>query len=153
MPTRMSSIDMNNLKEELKKKGYKLTPQRRSILDTIIDNEGTHLTVEEIYDKVKKPCPEIGLATVYRTIVLLEEMGIVYKLDLDDGCSRYELVHEDELHRHHHLICTECGKVIEVEGDLLEDLEKKIEGQYNFKIQDHSVKFFGICHNCKSKEK
>ena len=66
-----------------------------------------------------------------------------------DRCSRYELVHEDELHRHHHLICTKCGKVIEVEGDLLENLEAKIEKQYNFKINDHSVKFFGICENCK----
>ncbi|GAA0683799.1 MULTISPECIES: Fur family transcriptional regulator [Clostridium] len=144
-----SLVNINKLKEDLKNKGYKLTPQRRSIVDTIIENEGSHLTVEEIYDKVKIQCPEIGLATVYRTVMLLEEMGIVYKLDLDDGCSRYELVHEDELHRHHHLICTKCGKVIEVEGDLLENLEAKIEKQYNFKINDHSVKFFGICENCK----
>lgn len=144
-----SLIDMGKLKEDLKAKGYKLTPQRRSIVDTIIDNEGSHLTVEEIYDKVKKQCPEIGLATVYRTIVLLEELGIVYKIDLNDGCSRYELVHEGELHRHHHLICNKCGRVIEVQGDLLEDLESKIEDQYNFKIKDHSVKFFGLCDKCR----
>ena len=70
-------VDMNALKEELKKKGYKLTPQRRSIVDTIIENEGQHLTAEEIYDKVKKDCPEIGLATVYRTILVLEELGVI----------------------------------------------------------------------------
>ncbi|MEW8955208.1 Fur family transcriptional regulator [Clostridium sp.] len=145
---KLSTSEINGLKEDLKKKGYKLTPQRRAIVDTIIDNEGKHLTVEEIYDEVKKDCPEIGLATVYRTIVLLEELGIVYKLDLNDGCSRYELVHKDELHRHHHLICTKCGKVIEVEGDLLDNLEEKIEVQYKFKIKDHSVKFFGICEEC-----
>ncbi|WP_027634111.1 Fur family transcriptional regulator [Clostridium hydrogeniformans] len=145
---KLSTSEINGLKEDLKKKGYKLTPQRRAIVDTIIDNESKHLTVEEIYDKVKKDCPEIGLATVYRTIVLLEELGIVYKLDLNDGCSRYELVHKDELHRHHHLICTKCGKVIEVEGDLLDNLEYKIESQYKFKIKDHSVKFFGICEEC-----
>ncbi|SFA77599.1 Fur family transcriptional regulator [Clostridium frigidicarnis] len=144
----LTITEMNNLKEELKKKGYKLTPQRRAIVDTIIENEGKHLTVEEIYDEVKKDCPEIGLATVYRTILLLEELQIVYKLDLNDGCSRYEMVHKDEIHRHHHLICTKCGSVIEVEGDLLENLEVKIEKQYNFKIKDHSVKFFGICQNC-----
>ena len=63
------SIDYNVLKEELKKKGYKLTPQRRAIVDTIIDSEGKHLTAEEIYDEVKKSCPEIGLATIYRTIL------------------------------------------------------------------------------------
>ena len=145
---RLSAEEISKLKENLKEKGYKLTPQRRAIVDTIICNEGSHLTVEEIYDQVKKDCPEIGLATVYRTILLLEEMGIVYKLDLNDGCSRYELVHEDETHRHHHLICTKCGKVIEVEGDLLETLEDEIEKKYSFKIEDHSVKFFGLCNEC-----
>ena len=63
------NIDIEALKESLKQKGYKLTPQRRSILDIIIEKEGMHLTVEEIYDEVKKVCPEIGLATVYRTVL------------------------------------------------------------------------------------
>ena len=63
------TIDYVVLKEDLKKKGYKLTPQRRAIVDTIVLNEGKHLTAEEIYDEVKKDCPEIGLATVYRTIL------------------------------------------------------------------------------------
>ena len=141
-------IDMNALKEDLKKKGYKLTPQRRSIVDTIIDNEGNHLTAEEIYDKVKKSCPEIGLATVYRTILLLEELDVISRLDLNDGCSRYEILHSNETHRHHHLICNACHKVSEVQDDLLEDLETSIEKQYRFKILDHSVKFYGICDEC-----
>ena len=144
-------IDMNALKEDLKKKGYKLTPQRRSIVDTIIDNEGQHLTAEEIYDKVKKNCPEIGLATVYRTILLLEELGVISRLDLNDGCSRYEIVHSNETHRHHHLICNTCHKVSEVQDDLLEELEIGIEKQYKFKILDHSVKFYGICDECQKK--
>lgn len=144
-------IDMNALKEDLKKKGYKLTPQRRSIVDTIIDNEGKHLTAEEIYDKVKVSCPEIGLATVYRTILLLEELGVISRLDLNDGCSRYEIVHSNETHRHHHLICNNCHKVSEVQDDLLEELEADIEKQYKFKILDHSVKFYGICDECQRK--
>ncbi len=144
----MSKGKIENLKLILREKGYKLTPQRRSILDEIIKNEGSHLTTEEIYDLVKVNCPEIGLATVYRTVQLLEEMGVLYKLDLDDGCSRYELCDEDESHQHHHLICQNCGKVIEVEGDLLEELEQGIEKKYNFKIKNHSLKFYGICDNC-----
>ena len=144
-------IDMNALKEDLKKKGYKLTPQRRSIVDTIIDNEGKHLTAEEIYDKVKISCPEIGLATVYRTILLLEELGVISRLDLNDGCSRYEIVHSNETHRHHHLICNNCHKVSEVQDDLLEELEADIEKQYKFKVLDHSVKFYGICDECQKK--
>ncbi|MBP1888606.1 Fur family ferric uptake transcriptional regulator [Clostridium moniliforme] len=147
------SVDMQELKEDLKKKGYKLTPQRRAIVDTIIKNEGRHLTAEEIYDEVKKDCPEIGLATVYRTVLLLEEVKLLSRLDLSDGCSRYEIIHKDEEHRHHHLICNQCNKVIEVEEDLLEALEKRIETKYKFKIQDHSVKFFGICNECSEKEK
>ena len=122
-----NSININELKENLKEKGYKLTPQRRAILDIIIDKEGQHLTAEEIYDEVKKICPDIGLATVYRTVLLLEEVGVIYKLDLNDGCSRYELVHSDEEHRHHHLVCNKCKNVFEVQDDLLEELEERIE--------------------------
>ena len=97
-------------------------------------------------------CPEIGLATVYRTVLLFEELNVIYKLDLNDGCSRYELVHEDEEHRHHHLICNDCKKVIEVQDDLLEELEERIRNTYGFDILDHSVKFFGICSECKNKK-
>ncbi|WP_294350894.1 Fur family transcriptional regulator [uncultured Clostridium sp.] len=144
-------IDYDVLKEELKKEGYKLTPQRRAIVDTIVDNEGKHLTAEEIYDEVKKVCPEIGLATVYRTILLLEKVGVVSRLYLNDGCSRYELVHSDETHRHHHLICEVCNKIIEVEDDLLDNLEGSIEKDYGFKILDHVVKFYGVCSDCQKK--
>lgn len=144
----LSHDDINKLKNNLKEKGYKLTPQRRAIVDMIIRNEGNHLTTEELYDLVRKECPEIGLATVYRTMQLLEELGVICKLDLNDGCSRYELIHEEENHQHHHLICTNCGKVIEVEGDLLEVLEHNIEEKYNFVIKNHSVKFYGLCNNC-----
>lgn len=150
--SKMRADEISKLKENLKSQGYKLTPQRRAILDTIVENEGKHLTAEEIYDLVKEDCPEIGLATVYRTIVLLEEMGVVCRLDLGDNCSRYELVHEEENHQHHHLICTQCSKVIEVEGDLLEALEQSIEEKYKFTIQNHSVRFFGICNECANKK-
>lgn len=147
----LSEEEINSLKEDFKKKGYKLTPQRRAIVNSIIKNEGKHLTAEEIYDEVKTDCPEIGLATVYRTILLLEDLGIIYKLDLDDGCARFELAHEGETHRHHHLVCNVCGGVIEVEDDLLDEIEQKIQNSYNFAITDHSVKFFGICDKCKDK--
>jgi Fur family ferric uptake transcriptional regulator len=146
----LSPSEIEKLKNDLKQKGYKLTPQRRAIVDIIIKNEGNHLTTEEIYDLVKVECPEIGLATVYRTVQLLEEMRVICKLDLSDGCNRYELVRQDENHQHHHLICNSCGRVIEVQGDLLETLEHDIETKYDFEIKNHSVKFFGICNDCKS---
>ncbi|MGG7164407.1 Fur family transcriptional regulator [Clostridium ihumii] len=144
----MSHEKIEELKDELKEKGYKLTPQRRAILNGIINSEGEHLTAEELYDLVKADCPEIGLATVYRTVQLLEELGVICRLDLDDGISRYELSQGDDNHNHHHLICTKCNKVIEVQGDLLEEIEKVIEEKYKFKIENHSLKFYGFCDEC-----
>lgn len=137
------------LREKLKEKGYKLTPQRRSILDIILETEGNHLSAEEIYELVKNKCPDIGLATVYRTMQMFDEVGLVYKHNFDDGRSRYELNHHNEDHQHHHLLCVGCGKVIEVEGDLLEQLEGNIEKKYNFKVNNHNVKFFGYCESCR----
>ncbi|SNR85103.1 Fur family transcriptional regulator, ferric uptake regulator [Anaerovirgula multivorans] len=140
---------METLKDRLKEKGYKLTPQRRATLDTIMDNQGKHLNTEEIYGLVKEKCPEIGLATVYRTLQLLEEMQVISRINLDDGCSRYEFnTHEDD-HQHHHLICQSCGSITEVEIDLLEHLEEEIEKNHDFHINDHKVKFFGICSKCR----
>lgn len=141
-------VDVGQFKRQLKDKGYKLTPQRRAVLDIIIENEGKHLSTEEIYDLVKKDCPEIGLATVYRTLQLLEEMNLIFKLNFSDGKNRYELSHAEEDHHHHHLICVKCGKITEVEGDLLEILEKEVEKKYNFKITNHLLKFFGYCDKC-----
>ena len=138
------------LREKLKEKGYKLTPQRRSILDIILETEGKHLSAEEIYELVKDKCPDIGLATVYRTMQIFDEVGLVYKHNFDDGRSRYELNHHNQDHQHHHLICVGCNKLIEVEEDLLEQLEDSIEKKYNFKINNHNVKFFGYCEKCRN---
>lgn len=146
----METMDM--LKDRLKEKGSKLTPQRRATLNVIIENKGEHLNTEEIYELVRKDCPEIGLATVYRTLQLLEEMEIISRINLDDGCSRYEIKTDDEDHQHHHLICQKCNKIIEVKIDLLDNLEKEIEKEYDFDIKDHKLKFFGLCSECKAKK-
>lgn len=147
----LSNEETDKLKQKLKIEGYKLTPQRRAVLDVIVENEGKHLSTEEIYDIVKSSCPEIGLATVYRTLQLLEKMGTVCRVNFDDGCNRYELVHNHHDHQHHHLICKDCGSVEEVEVDLLENLEGEIEKKYSFKITNHNVKFFGYCNKCRNK--
>lgn len=137
-----------NFKEQLKERGYKLTSQRQAVLDVILNHEGQHLSTEEIYDLVKETSPDIGLATVYRTLLLLDRMELVYKLDLDDGCSRYEINRHNEDHRHHHLICTKCGMVSEVQEDLLDSLEEQILRENNFIVKDHRVKFYGYCKKC-----
>ncbi len=140
--------EFDYIKDRLKEKGFKLTPQRRSVLSTILESEGKHLSVEEIYDLVKQNCPEIGLATVYRTMQVLDELKLVYKHNFDDGRIRYEITPNED-HQHHHLVCKKCGSVIEVEEDLLEQLETEVERKYNFSVTDHNVKFFGYCSKCK----
>lgn len=141
-------INIDTVKEKFKDEGYKLTTQRRAILNVIVDNHDKHLSSEEIYDIVKTKYPEIGIATVYRTLQLLEKLNIIYRLNFDDGCNRYELNYNSGNHHHHHLICLKCGKVMEVKLDLLENLENEIENENNFKIVDHNVKFFGYCVDC-----
>ncbi|MDF2878877.1 MAG: transcriptional repressor [Clostridia bacterium] len=138
-------------KERLKAKGCKLTMQRRSVLDVLVAHAEEHLSTEEIYERVKKNYPEIGLATVYRTVQLFEDMGIIDRLNFDDGCSRFELTSSDTVHHHHHLICENCNKVFEVENDLLEEIESEIEQKYHFKIHDHNLMFYGHCEQCREK--
>lgn len=145
----MDKTCLDEIKQQLKQKGYKLTTQRRIILDSIIDNQDKHLSIEEIYNIVKEKMPEIGLATVYRTIMLLNDLKVLNKIDLDDGCSRFELSSDEKAHNHHHLICIKCGKVEEAEDDLLEALENQIEEKNGFKVINHIVKFYGICKDCK----
>ena len=143
------SNTMENLKTKLKESGLKITPQRRAIINILLDNENRHLSSEEIYDLVRENCPEIGLATVYRTMQLLDEIWVISKLNLDDGCIRYEIdLNKSECHNHHHLICKTCGKIIEVEDDLMDSVEKEIQSAYKFKILDHDVKFYGLCEDC-----
>ncbi|WP_236913278.1 Fur family transcriptional regulator [Clostridium sp. Cult1] len=141
-------INMEEMKERFKEEGYKLTTQRRAILDAIIENHEKHLNPEEVYDIVKINYPEIGIATVYRTLQLLEKLNIIYRVNFDDGYNRYELNCDSDNHHHHHLICLRCGKVMEVKLDLLENLENEIEIENSFKIVDHNVKFFGYCADC-----
>lgn len=146
------SVSSEDFKRMLKEKGFKLTTQRRTVLDVLQNNEGNHLTAEEIYEIVREKCPEIGLATVYRTIQLLHELKLIDKLNLDDGFIRYEIgkfSNDNHHHHHHHLICENCGKVIEVEDDLMESIEEGFEEKYGFTVTDHKVKFYGICKDCK----
>lgn len=138
----------DDLRARLKEKGYKLTVQRKAIIGVFLENQSSHLSPEEIYDNVRNDYPDIGLATVYRTLQLLEELDIVYKVNFDDGCSRYELNLDSGDHQHHHLICLECGKVKEVKLDLLENLEAEIGKEGEFRVVDHNVKFFGYCKDC-----
>ncbi|HBD64055.1 MAG TPA: transcriptional repressor [Clostridiales bacterium] len=138
----------------LEDKGYKSTTQRILVYDILAENKDKHLSTEEIYELIKHKNPKMGIATIYRTLQLFEETGLVYKHNFDDGCSRYEILspNSNEIHQHHHLVCKKCGEIIEVKEDLMNSLEEIIEKQYNFEILNHVVKFTGICSQCRNKE-
>lgn len=145
----------NLLKEKLKENGLKVTRQRLMVLSVLEQNSGMHMTAEDVYEMVAQECPEIGLATVYRTLQLLWEIQLVDRINLNDGCVRYEIGHlikGDAKHSHHHLICRECGRVIPFDDDLLDDLEHHIEKATGFYVLDHELKFYGLCRECRGKK-
>ncbi len=139
---------LKKIENDLKEKGFKLTLQRQKILDVIIKNQHKHLTTEEIYMIIGKEYPEIGLATVYRTMQLLEQNNIVCKFDFDEDGIRYEFMEPDNEHQHPHFICKECGKVYPIKDVMLDLVKNQIVKKYSFKIIDYSLKFYGICLNC-----
>ncbi|CAM2765800.1 Fur family transcriptional regulator [Salinicoccus roseus] len=143
---------IQRIKEALQGAHYKLTPQREVTVRVLLENERDHLSAEDVFLKVKDKYPEIGLATVYRTLELLSELKILDKINFGDGVSRYDLRKEGAKHFHHHLVCMECGAVEEIEEDLLEDVEKIVEKDHNFKVTDHRLTFHGICGDCQSKK-
>lgn len=139
---------IDRIKKQLHAQSYKLTPQRAATVKVLLEREEDHLSAEEIYLLVKEKAPEIGLATVYRTLELLSELKIVDKINFGDGVSRYDLRKEGAEHFHHHLVCIECGSVEEIVEDLLEDVEKIIENDWGFQVKDHRLTFHGLCKQC-----
>ncbi|SHN20485.1 Fur family transcriptional regulator [Gracilibacillus kekensis] len=142
---------LDRVKKELHAQGYKLTPQREATVRVLLEREEDHLSAEDVYLLVKDKAPEIGLATVYRTLELLTEIKIVDKINFGDGVSRYDLRKEGAKHFHHHLVCTECGSVEEIMDDLLEDVETIVQTDWGFLVKDHRLTFHGICQKCQDR--
>ena len=146
--------DREQVKRILKENGLKVTRQRLVVLEAISSCPEEHLSADEIFALVKVDCPEIGLATVYRTIQLLSELHLIDRINFDDGYVRYEMgsaFDREQKHHHHHLICSNCGKVISFQDDLLEELEEKIARTTGFEVVDHEVKLYGHCKDCRRK--
>ena len=150
-------MNENLFKRMLKEKGLKVTRQRMLVLELMAAHPGEHLTAEEIRDLVKEQYPEIGLATVYRTLQVLVDLKLIDRISFDDGFARYELGklpgEEDAGHRHHHhhAICLGCGMVFPFEEDMLDNLEQSLLERLGFAVTDHEVKLFGYCRSCRAK--
>ncbi|MBN1823004.1 MAG: transcriptional repressor [Endomicrobiales bacterium] len=138
--------------------GYKITAGRDAIIE-VLSKADKHLSAEDIYLKVHSVYPGVGLTTVYRTLEILVNVGLVYKFDFGDGRARYELSQDEEGEdHHHHLICKKCNRVIdysdfiEEEAELLNKTEKGLSKKYNFEITGHLIQFYGLCEKCANRK-
>ncbi len=141
---------LENFKKLLKQNKLKYTTQRELILKIIYDNSG-HFTPEDIYNLIKENHPDIklGIATIYRTLTLLEDANIVSSISFGTQGKKYEF----GLKEHHdHLVCLECGGIEEFFDDTIEKQQEIIAKKFNFKMTNHIMKITGICKACQKKQ-
>ena len=142
----MDSKEIDILEDYISDNNLKITKQRRIVLKSFLECKN-HISVEELYNLVLKTEPKIGLATVYRTLALLTKSGLALEMDFGDGQKRYESSYKS-LH-HDHMVCTECGKILEFNHPLIEKYQEEVAMQKNFKITSHKLDLFGLCQDCK----
>ncbi len=133
-------------REFIAQKGLKSTRQRDLILDAFLSSD-RHMSIEELYLKLRAKHPNIGYATVYRTLKLFAESGIAREIQFGDGQTRYEHVAEGE--HHDHLVCTHCGTIIEFENETIEKLQDEVAQNHDFVIETHKLELYGICAKCR----
>ena len=129
----------------LAQKGLKNTNQRMIILQEFLE-QASHLSTEELYLKVRSKYPNVGYATVHRTLKLFAECGIAAERNFGDGQGRFELMH-GETH-HDHLICSRCGLIIEFENPQIEKLQDEVARQHRFTVENHRLELYGLCSDC-----
>lgn len=128
----------------LKKKGYRLTAARRAILQVLVESGG-HLSADELAERVREAFPGVGRMTVYRTLDLLHELGLIRPIYQGTGAAHYILMEDGH---HHHLVCSCCERVIEFDECVLEDIERVVGGRFNFQVEGHLLEFYGLCEHC-----
>ncbi len=147
-PAQSSSVDRFAIfKEHLRRQGLKSTAQRDDIAHVFFASN-RHISVEELYNEVKRVNPRIGYATVYRTMKLLTECGLAVERHFRDGEARYESQAE---HHHDHLICETCGRIVEFEEDRIEELQAQVAERLGFRITGHKMELYGVCQQCQKR--
>lgn len=137
--------EMAALKNRLRGQSRKITGPRAAILE-ILRQHPHPLTNREIFAAL--PMGQCDLATIYRSMHLLQKMGMVKRFDFGDGAARFELVGEGDDGHHHHLVCTRCSEVVEIDECFPDEVEKRIAAANGFKAVTHKLEFFGICPDC-----
>jgi Fur family ferric uptake transcriptional regulator len=140
-------VEKRLLLEHIQAAGLRRTVQRDLILEIFLSTE-EHLTSEDLYTLVHKKDPNVGLTTVYRTLKLLTEAGLAREVGFGDGKTYYE--HHYDHEHHDHMICTECGKVIEFFSADIEALQDEMASKFGFKPTHHSLRMWGVCASCQA---
>jgi Fur family ferric uptake transcriptional regulator len=138
------------LSTHMAKKGLRSTDQRRLIVETFFKSPN-HVSIEELLAQVRSQDPKVGYATVYRTLKLLTECGVAFERRFGDGLARYELA--DEASHHDHLICVDCGTIVEFEEPRIETLQEAVAEQYGYELRSHKHELYGVCVDCQRKAK
>ena len=137
-----TSDALDALERHVKRTGLRMTRQRRIIAEVIMSLEG-HVNIEELYDAVRQQDKNVGYATLYRTLKLLREVGIVSATQFGEGPARYESnVARDH---HDHLVCQRCGLIIEFENDEIERLQLEVAQHHGMRLTDHTMELYGVC--------
>jgi Fur family ferric uptake transcriptional regulator len=135
-------VDISGRLSEL---GYRLTPQRLMVVQAVEAADG-HISAEEIYLQIRAIYPHMNISTVYRTLELLNERGLVTETDMGDGRVRYHSIGKGH---HHHLVCQKCGATIDVEESTLSPLWDEIGQRYHFEVDMKHLALFGLCSKCR----
>jgi len=137
-------MSKERLNEALQDLGYRLTPQRLMVLEMIAESTD-HISAEDIYERIKPRYPHINISTIYRTLELLKQLGLVTVTDMGDGRITY---HYADKGHHHHLICHRCGGKLELDESLFVPLKKTLMKEYGFQADLRHLAIFGRCRTC-----
>ena len=135
---------IDTLVKQMQAAGHRMTPQRQAVLE-ILTNSDTHPTVDQIYERVRIDFPMTSRATIYKTIYLAKEMGVVMELEFSQGSNRYD---GKRPYPHPHVICTKCKQVMDADDLEIADLKQQIIRKTGYRIVNHRIDFFGICPDC-----
>lgn len=139
-----TTLPTQQLVERLKFAGYKITPARLAVLQ-VIDDDHAHLNPSDVLEQAKQLYPKLGRATVYRTLELLTELGILRPIYMGESTPRFIRAEGG----HHHLVCNDCGEVIEFDECMAGDLTTVLQEQFGFEIGSHLLEFYGRCRDCR----
>lgn len=149
-------VDTQKVFGRMKSRGLRVTLPRRAVIETLRDSDD-YPSAEEIYMRIHERQPRIGLATVYRTLTMLSDMGIVNRFEFGEGKARYELADVESQGKHHHVIvCERCFNVVKYsdftdhEKRTFEELEDQLQDTFDFEINRHVVQYYGVCSDCRN---